>query len=37
MDWILLNCPFSHFEIKVFNISRIIEGVKPQLVNLFQV
>ena len=34
MFWILANCPFSYFQIKVFNISRVIEGVKPQFVNL---
>ena len=30
----LLNCPFSYFQIKVFKISRILEGVKSQFVNL---
>jgi len=37
MLWILLNCKFSYFEIKVFKISRTIEDVKPQFVNLFQI
>jgi len=33
----MLSCPFSYFQIKVFKISRILEGVKPQFVNLFQI
>jgi len=30
----LLNCKFSYFQIKIFKISRAIEGVKPQFINL---
>ena len=37
MVCIFLNCKFSYFQIKVFNISRILEGVKSQFINLEEI
>jgi len=34
MFCILFNSPFSHFESKIFNISRRIEDVSPQSLSL---